>query len=58
MLEKALLFHSYGTKSIVFIPYVPNEAEQARDAFAKALYAGRGLFPTHGFPPMDCDQSE
>jgi len=39
-LEKALLFHSYGTRSVVYIPYKPSEAAQARDAFAKSLYAG------------------
>eukprot|EP00854_Cymbomonas_tetramitiformis_P003207 gene3207-4053_t len=40
MLEKALLFHSYGSRSLIYIPYKPQEAQDARDALSKALYAG------------------
>ena len=39
-LEKALTYHSYGSRSIIYIPNKPEEAVDARDALAKAMYAG------------------
>jgi myosin heavy subunit len=43
LMQKALLHRTYGTggdRDIILIPYSAKEAAHARDAFAKALYAG------------------
>lgn len=39
-LEKALLFRSYGNRSLIYVPYEPKDAYVARDALAKSLYSG------------------